>query len=150
MREAIKKQILKELEIPSSLHPTLKPKNINQLSNEIEEEIFITSGKNSKDKMYRELAKRLINRFKGSSKSDERFILKFGLIEVKDFVKCSDKEFEEKVKKENQNENPKKNNNINKPPKLNFTTTQSSIDLTGSTDMNEFFKNTINEKNLRI
>jgi len=50
-------------------------------------QIFLFSGKNSKDKTYREKGNTVVNKLKGNLNSNSRKILKTGMITEVDFVK---------------------------------------------------------------
>lgn len=140
MRESTKKQFLKEINITTDSIDNVKFSN-EDLIKQIEEEIFLQSGKNSKDKVYRDLAKKVQNRIKGSSKASVRVFLRSGLVNIIDLVKLSDKDFDEIIKSLSgpSNENKK----INKPPKLQLNINQSSIEMTME-EMNQY-KNEVNE-----
>lgn len=132
MRELMKKQILKDLEVTTDSIDKVIISN-EELMKSIEEEIFNMTGKSSKEKSYRELNKKISARIKGSLKAAVRQALRSGVISVKDLVALGDKEFDDKLKSEVTIEVKKASN---KPPKLppNLVMIQTSIDLASSTE----------------
>ena len=142
MREGTKSQILKDLESTSDSIDKQVITN-DQLVKEIEEAIFLQTGSNSKDKAYRDLAKKITQRLRGSSKLTERMALKSGLLSPIEIVSLSDKELEEKLKSEHI-ETKKKTGN--KPPKLPIFSNQMSIDLSESSDVKEYLKQNYSEQ----
>lgn len=144
MRESMKKQILKDLEVTTDSIDKIVVSN-EELIKLIEEEIFNSSGKNSKDKNYRTLYMKVSTRIKGSSKAGVRQALRAALISTKDLVTLGDKEFDEKIKSEIGTEVKKA---TNKPPKLPANLVlQSSIDLASSTDNFKDYYDKIKENN---
>lgn len=91
MREQIKKQLLDALELQAdSTVKDLKLKS-DELSINLENSIFDITGKNSKDKKYREKTKKIITRLKGTRNQTIRTLLKSVIITVEDFCKLPDK-----------------------------------------------------------
>jgi hypothetical protein len=93
MREQIKKQISEALDSGTQIDSPKFP--TEQLSHDIENEIFELTGKNSKDKTYREKTKRIIARLKGNRNQIVRNVLKNGVLLAQDFTKLSDKEIDD-------------------------------------------------------
>ena len=145
MREGSKKQINDALEcLSDSIDANSIKYKSEVLSVEIEDEIFNLTGKNSKDKVYREKTKKIINRLKGNKNLIVRTALKTGFIAVKDFVKLNDKDLEDD-KLFTVSIDIGINNNVElkkstKPPKLKPVIVQNNIDLTASNEeINEYF-----------
>lgn len=95
MREQIKKQLLDSLE-PNSDSSTkdLKIKS-GELSISLENAIFEVTGKNSKDKSYREKTKKIITRLKGTRNANVRLLLKSSIITVEQLCKLNDKQIDD-------------------------------------------------------
>jgi hypothetical protein len=122
MREQIKKQLIEALETgtqESSIQLTSE-----QLAIEIENNVFESKGKNSKDKLYRDRTKKIISRIKGTRNQIVRTVLKTGVFTVDDLSNMTDKELENdnyfnKFNKGDENVNKGKIINA-KPPKINI------------------------------
>jgi len=95
MREQIKKQLLDSLE-PSNDNNVKELKfKSDELSVSLENSIFEITGKNSKDKFYREKTKKIITRLKGTRNQNIRIILKMGIITVDQLCKLNDKQIDD-------------------------------------------------------
>ena len=140
MREQIKKQFLDALEpLNDSNIKDLKTKS-DELSVLLELNIFDITGKNSKEKSYREKTKKIITRLKGTRNQNIRSLLKSGIITVEELCKLSDKQIDDdsyfaKIASENNlNTKPNEANNKGKLPKINIPL--QSIDFIKSTGKN--------------
>jgi len=91
----VKKQITEAFEVSNESHDINKKIPIETIISEIENSIFEITGKNSKDKPYREKAKKIISRLKGNRNSNIRETLKSGLISASEFCKLSDKQLDD-------------------------------------------------------
>lgn len=120
-----------------------------QLVNEIENFVYEMTGKNSKDKSYREKAKKILTRLKGNRNGMVRGLLKSGTISTSDFCKLSDKQLDEdsyfeKYIKPGDSSVPsdkKQKGQSIKPPNFKNLPIH-SIDLSSNaTDVNEYFNN---------
>jgi hypothetical protein len=118
MREQIKKQLLEALD--SSTDGSSKFTS-EQLSIEIENLIFEKTGKNSKDKPYRERTKRIVARVKGTRNLVVRNVLKSGIFTVDDLCKMTDKELEDDgyFNKYGGEKEQIKGKSVARPPKIN-------------------------------
>ncbi len=117
---------------------------------DIENFIFEYTGKNSKDKAYREKAKKILARLKGNRNGIVRSVLKKGIISASDFCKLNDKQLDDDSYFEKfggngestvNSSNPLKPKMGTKPPAFKNIPIQ-AIDLTHSdpTDaVNEYF-----------
>ena len=127
MRENIKKQLFEALEEKSDLNVKTDSKT---LSNLLEEAIFEVTGKNSKDRSYREKSKKIHLKLKGPRNANVRKALKLNFISPKDFCSLNDKQLEDESyfngligETAINNNNEKKGGMIGlKPPKLNIPT----------------------------
>ena len=124
MREQIKKQIIDALD--AGTQDSSVQFNSEQLAIEIENSVFESKGKNSKDKLYRERTKKIITRIKGTRNQIVRTVLKTGVFTVEDLSKMTDKELDDdnffnKFSKGDDNHNKGKVINA-KPPKINIPT----------------------------
>ena len=118
MREQIKKQLLDAFDITTDGSSKFTSE---QLATEIENQIFEKTGKNSKDKPYREKTKRIISRVKGARNQIVRNVLKSGIFTIDDFCKMTDKELEDDSyfnKFSGEKEQPK-GKAVARPPKIN-------------------------------
>ena len=117
---------------------------------EIENQIFEISGKNSKDKSYREKAKKIISRIKGSRNAFIRSIIRQNLIPIVEFCKIPDKQLDDDSffdkYKSNKSSAEVKPKGI-RPPAIKNIPIQ-SIDLSSNTDnIEEYYtKNESNDK----
>jgi hypothetical protein len=133
MREQIKKQIIEALDSGTQIeHPKF---TAEQLSTEIEGSVYELTGKNSKDKAYREKTKKVINRLKGNRNQIVRNVLKNGVLSVQDFTKLSDKEIDDdsyfnKFGGEEVSGTSKGPKGLTKPPKIPVMSV--NVDLTKS------------------
>jgi hypothetical protein len=121
MRDQIKKQLLKALHCGTQIEDSKR--TAEQLSTEIEGFAFELTGKNAKNKAYRERTKKVINRLKGNRNQTVRTVLKKGVLSVEDFTKLSDKEIDDdsffiKFGEEVSFSNPKGVKIFTKPPKM--------------------------------
>jgi len=91
----VKKQITEAFEFPNESHDINTKIPIETIISEIENSIFELTGKNSKDKPYREKAKKIISRLKGNRNSNIRETLKSGLMSASEFCKLSDKQLDD-------------------------------------------------------
>jgi hypothetical protein len=150
MREQIKKQIFEALESGTQIE---NPKyTSDQLSIDIESSVYELTGKNSKDKAYREKTKKVINRLKGNRNQVVRNILKNGTISVSEFTKLSDKEIDDdnyfnKYSGEDVS-NIKGSKGITKPPKIpvisvnvDLSKSKRVINLGTTNEINDYFAN---------
>ena len=136
MREQIKKQLLDSLEEKNdNTVKDLKFKS-TELSLNFENNIFELSGKNSKDKSYREKTKKIIGRIKGARNNNIRIMIKSGIISIEELCKMSDKQIDDEsyfTKLANENNLGKSsgdNNNKGRLPKINIP--QKSLDFLNS------------------
>jgi hypothetical protein len=141
-RENVKKQLLEAFD------------NLDEaIVNEIENLIFELTGKNSKDKSYREKAKKILSRLKGSRNSTIRGLIKKNIISVSDFCKMNDKQldddsyFDKFVKNGNPLPTDVKGRQSIKPPAFKSMPIQ-NIDVTANVSdaVNDYFNN-LNEVN---
>jgi hypothetical protein len=118
MREQMKKQLLEAFDISTDESSKFSS---NQLVTEIENIIFENTGKNSKDKPYREKTKRIIARVKGTRNQVIRTLLKSGIFNVYELCKMTDKELEDDgyFNKFSGDKEQAKGKTVTKPPKIN-------------------------------
>lgn len=131
MRESIKKQLIDALESKTD-NANLKWTSA-QLSVDLENAIYELTGKNSKDKAYREKSKKIVGRIKGARNNNIRNILKAGTIEVSEFTSMPDKQLDDdstfnKYGNSADTTDTKKPKGGMKPPVINIP--HSKIDLT--------------------
>jgi hypothetical protein len=125
MRENIKKQLLDALEPQNDSSQNFKFDS-KQLSTDMEISIFEITGKNSKDKSYREKSKKIVSRLKGNRNAHIRKLLKTGIISVNDFCSLNDKQMDDDGYFNKLGGNEQSNNDVVKskggirPPKLNI------------------------------
>jgi hypothetical protein len=125
MREQIKKQLLDSLEekTDNSLKD-LKFKS-SELALNFENSIFENTGKNSKEKSYREKTKKIIGRIKGARNNNIRIMLKSGIILIEELCKMTDKQIDDdlyftKLANENNLGKASVDNNKGRLPKINI------------------------------
>jgi hypothetical protein len=145
MREQIKKQLLDSLEPSNDSNIKNIELKSDELSIMLENSIFENSGKNSKDKLYREKTKKIITRLKGTRNQNIRILIKSGIITVDQLCKMNDKLIDDdayfnKIANENKiGTKINESNNKGKLPKINIPI--QSIDLLKSYGKyNIFFK----------
>ena len=136
MREQIKKQLLDSLEEKNdNAVNSLKFKS-SELSLQFENSIFELTGKNSKDKSYREKTKKIITRIKGARNNNIRIMLKSGIIHVDEICKMSDKQIDDEsyftnlANENNLGKASGDNTNKGRLPKINIP--QKSLELLNS------------------
>jgi hypothetical protein len=120
MREQIKKQLIEAFDISTDAFSKFTSE---QLATEIENIIFEKTGKNSKDKPYRERTKRIIARVKGTRNQVVKNILKSGIFSVDELCKMNEKELEDDsyFNKYGSEKEQVKGKSISRPPKLNVS-----------------------------
>lgn len=126
MREQIKKQLLDSLEPANDNNiKDLKIKS-DELSVNLENAIYEITGKNSKDKSYREKTKKIITRLKGTRNQNVRILLKCSIITVDQLCSLSDKQVDDdayfnKIASENNIGSKASDTNVKgKLPKINI------------------------------
>lgn len=135
MREQIKKQLLDSLEEKNDNSvKDLKFKS-SELSVNFENLIFELTGKNSKDKSYREKSKKIIARIKGTRNNNVRIMLKSGILIVEELCKMTEKQIDDdsyftKMANENNLGKAGADNNKGRLPKINIP--QKSLDFLNS------------------
>lgn len=118
-----------------------------QLVNQIENGIFEETGKNSKDRSYREKARKIVTRMKGNRNSNVRNLLKTGNITVNEFCKLSDKQldddkFFDKFCNNGENQPSTEVKKTYKPPVLKKVPQIVDINLSSSRDITEYYNST--------
>ena len=123
---------------------------VEHLVNELESFIFDFSGKNSKDKSYREKAKKIITRVKGSRNGFIRTILRSGMILPSEFCKLNEKQLDddayyEKFRTNGNVQTETKPKSGIRPPLIKNIPIH-SIDLSSNTEtIDEYYNKTENE-----
>ena len=97
MREQIKKQLLDSLEEKNDDKVTNLKFKSSELCLNFENSIFELTGKNSKDKSYREKTKKIIGRIKGARNNNIRIMLKSDILSVEEICKMSDKQIDDEA-----------------------------------------------------
>jgi hypothetical protein len=93
-RENVKKQLQEAFDSANENIENAKYTN-ESLVAEIENLIFELTGKNSKDKAYREKAKKILARLKGNRNGIVRSVLKKGILSATEFCRLSDKQLDD-------------------------------------------------------
>ena len=143
----MKKQLLEALESQNDENiQNIKFTN-EQLVNQIENGIFEETGKNSKDRSYREKARKIVTRMKGNRNSNVRNLLKTGNITVNEFCKLSDKQldddkFFDKFCNNGENQPSTEVKKTYKPPVLKKVPQIVDINLSSSRDITEYYNST--------
>jgi hypothetical protein len=144
-REDIKKRILESFDSQSELIENAKF-SLEELAIELENVIFEITGKNSRDKSYREKSKKILSRLKGARNSQLRASLRTGKMNVSDFCKLSDKQLDDDSYFEklfnNGTKTPEPKKTMTRPPNIKNIPLK-KIDLTSSfgEGVNEYFDN---------
>ncbi len=145
-REDIKKRLLESFESQSDVIENAKYAS-DQLAAEIEKIIYEITGKNSRDKSYREKSKKIMSRLKGARNSQLRISLRSGNMTVSDFCKLSDKQLDDdsyfdKLLNNGNAPNVEPKKSMTRPPNLKQIPVK-KIDLTASFGevVNDYFDN---------
>jgi hypothetical protein len=145
-RENVKKQLTEAFDIVSD-NVEEEKLTVEQVVSELENLIFELSGKNSKDKAYREKAKKIITRVKGSRNSFIRIILRKNQIPLSELCKLPDKQLNDdsyfdKFKTENNGTKENKQKGGIRPPTIK-TIPVHSIDLSNNVEgIDDYYKKT--------
>ena len=145
-REDIKKRILESLDSQSEVIENAKLSS-EELAIELENFIFEITGKNSRDKSYREKSKKIMSRLKGARNSQLRASLRTAKMTASDFCKLSDKQLDddsyfEKLFNNGTSANTEPKKTMTRPPNIKNIPIK-KIDLTSSfgEGVNDYFDN---------